>query len=79
MVTTLKYLSTGDRLLTASADHHMKFYNTLNMEVTFQRKFESAVTCFSLNAKNTVLGIGLSIGKVIFKKRKSSALDFYQE
>ena len=49
------------------------------MQVTYQRKFESAVSCFSLNQKNTVLGIGLAMGKAIFKKRKSSALEFYQE
>ena len=49
------------------------------MEVTFQKKFSSPITCFSLNQKNTILGIGLSNGSAIFKKRKSSALEFYQE
>lgn len=49
------------------------------MQVTYQTKFEGAVSCFSLNKKSTVLGIGLATGKAVFKKRKSSALEFYQE
>ena len=49
------------------------------MSVTYQRKFEAGISCFALNSKNSILGLGLSNGTALFKKRKSDVLEFYEE
>jgi len=52
-------METGDRVITSGEDQHLKIFNVLDMSVTFQAKYESSITSFSIDSTSKVLGIGL--------------------
>lgn len=73
-ITSLALDSTGSRLLSASLDHHVKFYDISSFSVTHSMKYEQPVMCVGLSPDNRALAVGMADGTLSIKRMEVSWL-----
>jgi len=74
-ITALSLDQTGSRLLSASLDHFVKFYDLANYQVTHSIKYSGPILSMAISPSNTSLAVGLVDGTLSIRSRqpKSSA------
>lgn len=61
-------LGGGERIMTVSLDQHLKVYNGLDGQVTYQEKFKAPIFSLAISSDDKLYALGMSDGGLIMKK-----------